>query len=85
MHCCSREIGTSTWAHLSPPPSPAPSLLLAHINLTPSHPQIDDLLKWVAEEPLVVEVRDRDAIPDPPEFPVRSATPADGAAKVRLE
>eukprot|EP00983_Pelagomonas_calceolata_P026483 831491-Pelagomonas_calceolata.AAC.2 len=41
--------------------------------------QADEVLQWCQERPLTLEVHDRTAIPEPPEFPVAPAAPAAAA------
>jgi hypothetical protein len=45
--------------------------------------QVDQLLSWCRGAPLVLEVHDRTAIPDPPEFMI--TRPPDSAAEVQAQ
>lgn len=42
--------------------------------------QAEQLIDWCHEQPLTIEVHDRTAIPDPPEFPIRSVSTEGSAA-----
>jgi hypothetical protein len=51
------------------------------------HPvqQADEVMQWCQESPLIIEVHDRSAIPEPPEFPVAAASRPASAAMLQAQ